>query len=595
MTHLNDISKLYLEKVADSSYLETDMKKRQKNNEKAIADMKKVKDDTVPRWMKEAVKGQDTEMRKAAAADRKAGDKKLSPSVGKANADKMQRDIKFYDKLTKKTKPSVVGMTHEALDPVGKEDGDVNNDGKKDKTDNYLMKRRKAIGKAIATRKEEYVDEEKVTRIRGEFKKPQPLTPLPKSTRKSGMEKLEKGREAYNKSREVASRNLMRQGTQKEEIEQIDEIHGQAHKPHEVPDKNLKGMVKKAVKRVDADVDGDVDSKDMKSSEMGEFIPSVDGKGKVKTKARFESYSNWKQDLSEVISDNDEKPIKEKKVNNKIKINPEFKESFDEIGGTLIEMIELDEFEYVVESVYEELIEEGFTEDEVEYGIETALTTLDEGYYDSAVETSKSRSGEPAPKKKTLGDRVRGALKSAAKKAIMGTARAAGKAMKTKAQVQGAPGRAKAMAKDYMGRVKRVAKAGYESGRGPVEKKTTYRGKGAGRKEKIGEEAETSTVTPEQKKQIEMKRKMLQKKMMLQKQAMQMQKQGKLALNYSESAEDRLRDFRQERGGVDGNVNYDRPSAKKKTNKELGIRDFTPAEKEKRAKEIAANLKKLRG
>jgi len=42
------------------------------------------------------------------------------------------------------------------LDPVGKEDGDVNNDGKKDGTDKYLMKRRKAIGKAMATRKEEY-------------------------------------------------------------------------------------------------------------------------------------------------------------------------------------------------------------------------------------------------------------------------------------------------------------------------------------------------------------------------------------------------------------------------------------------------------
>ena len=36
------------------------------------------------------------------------------------------------------------------LDPVGKEDGDINNDGKKDKTDKYLMNRRKAIGKAIA-------------------------------------------------------------------------------------------------------------------------------------------------------------------------------------------------------------------------------------------------------------------------------------------------------------------------------------------------------------------------------------------------------------------------------------------------------------
>lgn len=44
----------------------------------------------------------------------------------------------------------------EALDPVGKEDADIDNDGKKnDKNDKYLRKRRAAIGKAIATRKEE--------------------------------------------------------------------------------------------------------------------------------------------------------------------------------------------------------------------------------------------------------------------------------------------------------------------------------------------------------------------------------------------------------------------------------------------------------
>ena len=41
------------------------------------------------------------------------------------------------------------------LDPVGKEDGDINNDGKKDGTDKYLMNRRKAIGKAMA-KKESY-------------------------------------------------------------------------------------------------------------------------------------------------------------------------------------------------------------------------------------------------------------------------------------------------------------------------------------------------------------------------------------------------------------------------------------------------------
>ena len=35
------------------------------------------------------------------------------------------------------------------LDPVGKEDGDVDNDGYKDSSDSYLMKRRKAIAKAM--------------------------------------------------------------------------------------------------------------------------------------------------------------------------------------------------------------------------------------------------------------------------------------------------------------------------------------------------------------------------------------------------------------------------------------------------------------
>ncbi len=49
-------------------------------------------------------------------------------------------------------------MSEAKLDPVGKEDGDVNNDGKKDSTDSYLMKRRKAIGKAM--KKEETEVEE---------------------------------------------------------------------------------------------------------------------------------------------------------------------------------------------------------------------------------------------------------------------------------------------------------------------------------------------------------------------------------------------------------------------------------------------------
>ena len=44
-------------------------------------------------------------------------------------------------------------MKGEALDPVGKEDDDINNDGKVDKTDKYLANRRKAVSKAINKQK----------------------------------------------------------------------------------------------------------------------------------------------------------------------------------------------------------------------------------------------------------------------------------------------------------------------------------------------------------------------------------------------------------------------------------------------------------
>lgn len=45
------------------------------------------------------------------------------------------------------------------LDPVGREDSDVNNDGRVDKQDSYLMKRRSTIGQAIGKRKSGKMDE----------------------------------------------------------------------------------------------------------------------------------------------------------------------------------------------------------------------------------------------------------------------------------------------------------------------------------------------------------------------------------------------------------------------------------------------------
>ena len=50
----------------------------------------------------EAVKGESSERRRDLAAQRRAGDKPLSPAKGRDNANKMQRDITYFDKLTKK-------------------------------------------------------------------------------------------------------------------------------------------------------------------------------------------------------------------------------------------------------------------------------------------------------------------------------------------------------------------------------------------------------------------------------------------------------------------------------------------------------------
>jgi hypothetical protein len=183
MNPLNDLSKVYMEQIAS---------------------------------VDEAVKGQDTEVRKAASAERRAGDtltKKLPPSKGKQFGEYQGDSIAWHDKKSKgKFIPGMV--KNEALDPVGQEDADIDNDGKKNtKSDKYLTNRRKVRGVAI----------------------------------------------------------------------------------------------------------------------------------------RKESFSNWRQDLSEVMDtvdapdDQYQKQIKEKKIQNKIKINPDFKEAVEEIGGQLIEMIEVEE------------------------------------------------------------------------------------------------------------------------------------------------------------------------------------------------------------------------------------------------------------
>mgnify|MGYP001082293028 CR=1 FL=1 len=80
------------------------------------------------------------------------------PSFNKYLKEKYENKMKPVDQtykndkmvaLKEAIKNEIRSILSEKMDPVGKEDGDINNDGKKDKTDDYLKNKRDAISKAV--------------------------------------------------------------------------------------------------------------------------------------------------------------------------------------------------------------------------------------------------------------------------------------------------------------------------------------------------------------------------------------------------------------------------------------------------------------
>jgi hypothetical protein len=323
---------------------------------KAKAKREKMKEENE---IEEAVKGADSGMRRAASAERRSGDKRLSPSTGKGYADQQQQSISYMDKLTKKNKNVVGLVTKEALDPVGQEDDDIDNDGDTDKSDKYLHNRRKAIGKAIAKKR-----------------------------------------------------------------------------------------------------------------------------GKVVK----EGFSNWRQELSEVMDeDPSSKPIKEKKVQNKIKINPDIKEAVEELGGFLIEMVEIDEVDYIVESVYDELLDEGYEEDDIEEALEYALT--------EAKVTFGHDTDKPHQKKTGAGQMIR-AVGRLARQKLASKVSGAKKAAKS-AVARGA----RKVAKGALGVARKMEGGDAKPSAAHTKTRTssTYRGAGAGTKEKVSSGSYKAPTTTKKK------------------------------------------------------------------------------------------------
>lgn len=277
----------------------------------------------------------------------------------------------------------------EALDPVGKEDTDVDNDGKKNaKSDKYLMKRREAISKAIT--------------------------------------------------------------------------HKEALDPVGKEDKDI-------------DNDGDHDKTD-------KYLLN---RRKVRTKViTKEGYSNWREDLIEVTDKikkdkSEDVKIVEKKVNNKIDINPKLDlgEAVENLGGTLLEMVEVDEFDFVVESVYDELLDEGYEDDDIEEAIEFALTEAKVTFGHDTATPEKKRGSLLAAAKQKLASKVSGA-KKATKQAVATGARK--------------------VAKGALG-VARKMEGGDKKPHTTERKPSTYRGAGAGTKERVS----SGSYTPPSKKKTE--------------------------------------------------------------------------------------------
>ena len=222
---------------------------------------------------------------------------------------------------------------------------------------------------------------------------------------------------------------------------------------------------------------------------------------KSKKKLTKEGYSNWREDLIEIadkipVKKEKEEKITEKEVNNKIKINPklELGEALENLGGTLIEMIEIDEVDYIVESVYNELLDEGYDDDEIEEALEYALVEAKVTFgHDTPTGQKKKGNllkavGRLARQK--LSSKVRG-VKSAASGAIASGARQV---------ARGALGVARKMEGD-----KKPSKVHSKSG---VRASSTYSGAGVGTRERVSSgsysapkpEAPKPSPKPEQRK-----------------------------------------------------------------------------------------------
>ena len=140
----------------------------------------------------------------------------------------------------------------EALDPVGQEDDDVDNDGDSDKSDEYLKKRRKAVGSAIDKRKKKLKeaaaahtsddDEEEITEKK--VKNKVVINPEMKESKDyDPMEDDEFDHDEAEENRGVSGKNNPKGGKslyKKKKVKKVNEIYLSAPSPKKEDKKDAK-------------------------------------------------------------------------------------------------------------------------------------------------------------------------------------------------------------------------------------------------------------------------------------------------------------------------------------------------------------------
>jgi hypothetical protein len=233
-----------------------------------------------------------------------------------------------YEGEAKKGEQTADTKSGKGLDPVGKEDGDVDNDGDKDKSDKYLLNRRSKVSAAIA--KNEEVDQ--VDEVIGgkpgdgyighpnlDIKNPLAKKQVKGPTGNTGLA----GKLGDRKMRIDKMTNQMLKQSVEHEGEQIHELLGPeaAGKADRFMKKVQGGMERMGIK--------------INRVEKGTARPSAKTKDTIRqnkqsneefTYREVSKFNNWREEFiyemgDEMDSDTEYK-VKEKKVKNKVIINP---------------------------------------------------------------------------------------------------------------------------------------------------------------------------------------------------------------------------------------------------------------------------------